>query len=65
VVLSPFIILVGSVPLAISERIASSLVAELPISIELTAIEVWRTVGPVGDWTRRCSGSTMTSRAER
>jgi Cyclic phosphodiesterase-like protein len=35
------------------ERIASSLVAELPISIELTAIEVWRTVGPVGDWTRR------------
>jgi Cyclic phosphodiesterase-like protein len=35
------------------ERIASSLVAELPISVELTAIEVWRTAGPVGDWTRR------------
>ena len=32
------------------ERIASSLVAELPISIELTAIEVWRTVGPVREW---------------
>jgi Cyclic phosphodiesterase-like protein len=35
------------------ERIASSLAAELPISVELTAVEVWRTVGPVGDWTRR------------
>jgi Cyclic phosphodiesterase-like protein len=35
------------------ERIASSLAAELPISIELSAIEVWRTVGPVREWTHR------------
>jgi Cyclic phosphodiesterase-like protein len=35
------------------ERIASSLAAELPISIDLTAIEVWRTVGPVADWMQR------------
>ncbi len=44
----------GRLDEAEKERIASSLVSELPISTELTAIEVWRTAGPVGDWKLRC-----------
>jgi cyclic phosphodiesterase-like protein len=32
------------------DRIAASVVSEVPATTELTAVEVWRTEGPVGEW---------------
>jgi hypothetical protein len=32
------------------DRLAASVVSEAPATIELTAVEVWRTEGPVGEW---------------
>ncbi len=43
----------GSLDAAEKDRIAAAAVAEVPPTITLTAIEVWRTEGPVGEWRLR------------
>jgi hypothetical protein len=43
----------GRLDAAEKDRIAASVVSDVPATIALTAIEVWRTEGPVGEWRLR------------
>jgi Cyclic phosphodiesterase-like protein len=43
----------GRLDTAEKDRIAASVVSDVPATIELTSVEVWRTEGPVGEWRLR------------
>jgi hypothetical protein len=43
----------GRLDPAEKERIAASVTSEVPATIALTVVEVWRTEGPAGEWSLR------------